>query len=70
MKIRNVEIGDKFRVNGSKFKIAEVVDFLECKSMATGEIVGYTCIAKLMGSLATNTFDIPFSSVVRYKITA
>ncbi len=64
--IRNVTIGDKFK-NG-KHLTAEVVDFIENKSMVSGQIIGYTCIAKGVGGLSTNTFDVPFTQVLRNKI--
>ena len=62
--IKNVTIGDKFRYN--KHAICEVVDFMEYKSMSTGEICGYTCIVKGVNTLASNTFDVPFSMVVQH----
>lgn len=49
-------------------QICEVVDFLECKSLEKDEIIKYICIVKWKNSLATNTFEIPFSTVVRNKI--
>lgn len=65
MKINGVQIGDKFKTG--KNIAAEVVDFLECKSIKTGETVHYKCIAKGLG-LASNTFEVPFSTVLRHKI--
>lgn len=64
--IRGVNIGDKFK-NG-KINIYEVVDFYEVKSMKSGEIVSYQCIAKGVNTLSTNLFETPFSTVLRNKI--
>lgn len=61
----NVTIGDKFRTG--KHTEAVVVDFHEVRSMISGEIVKYICIAQATG-IATNKFDVPFATVVRNKI--
>lgn len=66
--INNVSIGDKFRPTNTKNTICEVVDFLECRSMVTGAVTGYVCIAKGITGMATNTFEIPFATVVRNRI--
>lgn len=66
--VKGVKIGDMFRPNNSKHLIAKVVDFIECRSMVTGEITGTICAAQLINGLAKNTFETPFSSVIRYKI--
>ncbi len=63
--IKGVSIGDKFK-NG-KHLTAEVVDFYEKKSLVNGTVIGYECIAKSMG-LATNLFEVPFTTVLRNKI--
>lgn len=65
MKINGVQIGDKFKTGKNIF--AEVIDFLDCKSMKTGETVEYKCIAQSLG-LASNKFEVPFSTVLRNKI--
>lgn len=67
MTIRNVSIGDKF-IKG-KVHICEVVDFYEVKSLVTGKVVEHLCIARGINTLATNTFETPFSSVIRNKIS-
>ena len=66
MTINNVSIGQRFK--HGKFHTAIVVDFYEVRSITTKEIINYICIAKLENSLATNLFDIPFSTVVRNKL--
>jgi hypothetical protein len=64
--ISGVSIGDKFVVRGKNLK-AVVVDFYVVTSMTTGKLVTYTCIAQGTG-VATNTFEVPFSTVIRGKI--
>jgi hypothetical protein len=64
MTIHNFTIGDRFY----KGSICEVVDFIELKSIITGEIIGYQCIAVQVNGLAKNRFETPFSTVVRYKL--
>lgn len=64
--IQNVRIGDRF--NHGKYKVAEVVDFWETRSMTTGNIISIKAIAQGINTLATNTFEIPFATVVRNKI--
>jgi hypothetical protein len=66
MTINGVSIGDIF-MNGKHLK-AKVVDFLEQRSLVTGEIVGHVCIAEGLG-LATNRFPTPFATVARNKVT-
>lgn len=68
MTIKNVTIGDRFRPNNSKHLIAEVVDFVECRSMKTGDVTGTICVAKLVNGIAKNSFETPFASVVRWRI--
>lgn len=65
-KIHNVSIGDRFRVG--KHGQAVVVDLYDVISRTTGECVRSICIAKGEG-LATNEFEVPFSTVVRNRIT-
>jgi hypothetical protein len=67
MTIQNVTIGDKFKVSGKNI-IAEVVDFYEVKSMSTGKVFCYECIAQQINGLATNRFETSFAQVVRNKI--
>lgn len=65
--IHGVKIGDKFK-NG-KHTICEVRDILECKSMYLGTVIKHICLAKAVdGSLSTNTFEVPFATVMRNKI--
>ena len=66
MTINNVTIGDKFK--HGKHTICEVVDFYETKSMTDGETKSFQCIANGIDSFATNTFEVPFSTVVRNRI--
>ena len=64
----NVAIGDRFKVG--KKTTAKVVDIREIKSMVTGLTTGYQCIAKGEGFIATNEFEVPFSTVVRNRIVS
>jgi uncharacterized surface anchored protein len=64
--MRNVTIGDKFK-NG-KHIICEVVDFYEIRSVKTGQIVDYQCIAKGINTFSTNSFEIAFATVGRNRI--
>jgi len=67
--IRGVLIGDVFKTGPLKHSPkAVVVDILAKKSLATGDYVGFECIAKGLG-LATNEFPVPFATVVRYRIS-
>ena len=66
--IKGVSIGDHFFERGAKFLKAKVVDILECKSMSTGEVIKYICIAEPISSLSTNQFEVPFATVQRYKV--
>lgn len=70
MTIKNVTIGDKFvAAEHSRIKrVSTVVDFIEKKSVTTGEIVGYECIAEhiLLGQVIR--FVTPFSTVGRNKV--
>ena len=51
-----------------KHIVAEVVDILECKSLKTGEITGHICIARNVNGLATNTYEVSFTTVLRFII--
>ncbi len=64
MEIRNVKIGQEFLKGKVK---CTVVDFIEEKSMVTGNVIGFKCMAKA-NSLSTNVFEIPFSTVIRNTI--
>ena len=68
MTINNVTIGDKFNSKANGNVVCEVVDFYEQKSIATGKVMGYICIAKGIDTFANNEFEVPFSTVVRFKI--
>jgi K+-transporting ATPase c subunit len=65
--ICGVKIGDRFTLRGKNVK-AKVLDILEKKSLLTGNTVGYICLAESEG-LSTNTFEVPFSTVVRNRIS-
>lgn len=65
MTIKGATIGDRFKTG--KHTTAIVCDFVEKKSLTTGEVVGYLCIAKSEG-LASNEFEVPFTTVLRNKI--
>lgn len=65
MTIKNVKIGDRFKTG--RHTSAHVVDFYEVRSLTTGEVIEYKCIAK-SDTIATNSFEVPFSTVVRNKI--
>lgn len=66
MEINGVSIGDVFATG--KHTQAKVVDFLEQRSLVTGKIVGYVCIAQGI-SLADNRFPTSFASVLRNKVS-
>jgi hypothetical protein len=66
MTIKGVTIGDRFKQG--KNIVCEVVDFNEIKSLTTGIVTGYMCIVKGVNTIASNTFDVPFSTVIRNKI--
>tara|TARA_R110001632_G_scaffold9494_2_gene36465 strand:- start:1187 stop:1405 length:219 start_codon:yes stop_codon:yes gene_type:complete len=70
MTIKGVTIGDKF-ISSKDYKtrnVSTVVDFLEVKSLLTGEVVSLQCIAarKLLGQEIR--FETPFSMVIRNKV--
>lgn len=65
MELHNVSIGDKFKTGAHT--TAVVVDFQDVRSLSTGQHVKHICIAQSAG-LATNTFEVPFSTVVRNRI--
>ena len=48
MTIKNVTLGDRFidTSNRKSKRVSTVVDFIEKKSLVTGEIVDYECIAQ------------------------
>lgn len=60
--IKGVKIGDEFMYQ--KNVKCTVVDFYEQKSVLTGEVINYICIAK-SNNLSTNLFEVPFATVVR-----
>lgn len=72
MEIKGVKIGDKFKkqLAKSKYSICEVVNFVERKSIATGEIIDYECWAKSTDNKITLTgsFEVAFSTVKLNKI--
>lgn len=65
MKINGVSIGDKFKKGNI---INEVVDFYELKSLKTGTVIGYNCMAKGVGTISENVFEVPFATVMRFKL--
>jgi hypothetical protein len=70
MTIRNVTIGDKFidtKYRQSK-RVSEVTDFIERRSMKTGEVIDYECVAshEFMGQILTCT--VPFATVARNRV--
>jgi len=65
--INGVTIGQKFVYQ--KSKIGEVVDIYEVISLNTNSRVKYMCIAAGINSLATNQFEVPFATVMRYKLS-
>jgi len=65
LEIKGVKVGQRFMYDNHN--MAEVVDFYEQKSMVTGEIIGYICIAKGVNTLSTNLFETSFSRVIRFK---
>ena len=66
MTIKGVSIGDKF-IHGKNIK-CEVVDFIGLYSISKGVLVGHQCIAKGIDTMSTNTFEVPFATVVRGRI--
>lgn len=64
--IKGVTIGDTFKIG--KHQLYRVVDFLEKRILVTGEVVGHMCIAKGIRTLSTNSFEVPFTSVLRNKV--
>lgn len=68
MTIRNVTIGDKFRTG--KHTVSEVVDFVEKKSLTTGQVVGHLCIVRGVDTFSTNTYEVPFTTVLRNRLDA
>jgi len=65
--INGVNIGDVFKTGN--IKKAKVVDFQVITSLKTGKLIGYKCIAKGIGTIATNEFEVPFATVVRNRIS-
>ena len=65
IEVRGVRIGDVF-MNGKHSK-AQVVDILEQRSMVTGDVVGHVCVVEGLG-IATNTFSVPFTTVLRNRL--
>lgn len=60
-----VKIGDTFKQG--KHAVAIVADIREVRSLVTGDIIEYQCIAKATG-LSSNYFPVPFSTVIRNRI--
>lgn len=64
--IRNVHLGDRFKTGRNT--TAKVVDLREIKSIVTGLITGYQCIAAFEVLGVVGLFEVPFSTVVRNRI--
>ena len=67
MTIHGVSIGDKF-IKGKNLQ-CEVIDFIELISVSINKVIGYNCIAKSSNGVNICTFEIPFATVVRYKLS-
>ena len=65
IKIKNVSVLDRFIYKGLK---AIVIDIAEVKSLVNNEIIEYKCYARMLEGFAHNTFEIPFSTVVKNRI--
>jgi len=67
---KNVTIGDKFinTCHRKSKRVSTVTDFIERKSVVTGEIVGYECVCQhdFMGQRLTDT--VSFATVVMNRI--
>lgn len=63
--IHSVTLGDRFKVG--KHITAKVVDLREVRSIVTGQVTGYQCIAAGEG-IASNLFEVPFATVARNRI--
>jgi len=66
MVLNNVRIGDKFK--HGKHTVCEVVDFHKVTSWVNNDIIRWECVVKGVGTLAKNTFTVPFSTVARNRI--
>lgn len=66
MTIRGVTIGDKFKKGNHE---CEVVDFYEVKSLDNNQVIYHLCIAKIKTALCNGVFEVPFATVIRYKLT-
>lgn len=68
--IKNVTIGDRFinTMHRKSKRISTVIDFLEVRSLTTGEIIRHECIAshEFMGQ--TLKTDVSFTTVLINKI--
>lgn len=65
---KGLAVGDKFKNPSYKNSVSVVVDMLEQKSLVSGEIVDYVCIAQPIDQPAKNRYDVPFSTVLRNKV--
>jgi hypothetical protein len=64
--IRGVTIGDRFRDGKHITKV--VVDFYEVRSVTTGVVIKYQCIARADRGLSNNLHEVCFVTVQRNKI--
>lgn len=66
MILNGIRIGDKFK--HGKNTVCEVVDFYKVTSWLDNKVIRWECVVKGVGTLATNTFTVPFATVARNKI--
>src|ERR1044072_2907535 len=68
---KNVSIGDKFvAMKDSRSKrVSTVIDFIERRSVTTGKVIDYECVAKQEFLGQTIVFETPFATVVRNRIS-
>lgn len=64
---QEINIGDKFYYNGKKNFLSEIVDILDCHSRKSGEITGQIYIAKAIGGLSTNSFEVGKVGIIRNR---
>lgn len=64
--INGVKIGDVFKYKRSI--TCKVIDFHAIMSIKSGKLIGYKCIAKGIGTMATNEFEVPFATVIRNRV--
>ena len=69
MEVKGVKIGDKFekQLNKNKYSVCEVVDFIERRSVSTGELISVECWAKSIDGkfFQGKSFEVAFTTVKR-----